>query len=205
MAAKITEEVKEKAVDLRRRGQSYSEIVDALNGAVGIDWCKRNLCEVKKDKDLNFLVEQEVVEIARSSRGCTNKQIAEVISKIKGVLTLQEDEVLEEHVDIYALKKKIRAKHDDVLFRPEVFNPECPRYANELLLESAQIVHDTLSQLAASFSLNVFGSESAINNDNVAYEILALSYPRFSNWGVEQRCEYNNNVVEELEKRNGLE
>lgn len=201
MAAKISSEIKDKAVDLRRCGKSYTEIVDVLNGEVSLDWCKRNLKGVQKDKNIDFLVEQEVVKIAKSMFGCTNREIIEIITRIKGKLVLQEDDVIENHVDVYNLKKRIRAKHPDALFRPEVISADRPRYANSLLLESAQEVHDTLAQMAASFSLNVFGSESAINNDNVVYEILALSYPRFSNWGVEQRCEYNSSVVNELEKR----
>ncbi len=36
-------EIKQRAIELRKQGMTYKEISSALDGAVSVDWCKRNL------------------------------------------------------------------------------------------------------------------------------------------------------------------
>lgn len=201
MALKISYEVKSKAIELRRQGKAYKDIALYLDGAVSVDWCKRNLQSVEKDKDLQWVVEQLVLDKAKTRYGCTNKEIVAIIQDVKGKLCVNEDDEIEEHVEVSALKRRLSSRDKDVLFRPEFINKHKPSYSLDLMLEYANELHDVLNQFASRYSLNVFGSECAINSNYIIYELLSLSHPKFSKWGVEQRCEYLSCVVKKLNER----
>lgn len=73
-------ELKQKAVSLRQQGLTYKEIVSALDGAVSVDWCKRNLKGVtsvqKKDECL-----QELIALGVRPCGVTEYEANGVIFK----------------------------------------------------------------------------------------------------------------------------
>ena len=73
-------ELKQKAVSLRQQGLTYKEIVSALDGAVSVDWCKKNLKGVtrvqKKDECL-----QELIALGVRPCGVTEYEANKLIFK----------------------------------------------------------------------------------------------------------------------------
>lgn len=73
-------ELKQKAISLRQQGFTYKEIVSALDGAVSVDWCKKNLKGVtrtqKKDECL-----QELIALGVRPCGVTEYEANKLIFK----------------------------------------------------------------------------------------------------------------------------
>lgn len=73
-------ELKQKALELRESGYTYPQIVSALNGAVSVDWCKKNLKGVSKPKQNDACV-SEIVTLGLRPQGVTEYEATGVVFK----------------------------------------------------------------------------------------------------------------------------
>lgn len=72
--------VKEQAESLRKQGMTYKQIAAALDGAVSVDWCKRNLkSESKSNGGDNSKCVQEIVRLGERPEGITQYEANGVI------------------------------------------------------------------------------------------------------------------------------
>lgn len=79
--------IRERALDLRKKGLTYKEISSALDGAVSVDWCKRNLKDVSTARDSQTIIKNIVdalVNKASSDVGCSHKEARSIAAGIIG-------------------------------------------------------------------------------------------------------------------------
>lgn len=73
-------EIKERAMSLRKQGMTYKQISSSLDGAVSIDWCKKNLKNIKKSQS-NDLCIQEIIKLGCRPQGTTEYEATAVVFK----------------------------------------------------------------------------------------------------------------------------
>lgn len=73
-------ELKEKAESLRKQGLTYKQISSALDGAVSVDWCKKNLKHVQLTKKIDPCVE-ELIKLGTRPEGVIEYEANAVIFK----------------------------------------------------------------------------------------------------------------------------
>ena len=106
--------LKEKAVRLRQQGLTYPEISSSLNGAVSVDWCKRNLKGVlKSEQDDECL--NELIRLATRPEGVSVYEANGVIMKYNKDRKLSKDQ-------IRYIRNKAKSKNCDCLFRPDLLS-----------------------------------------------------------------------------------
>lgn len=77
----IEVKVKEKALALRKQGFTYKEISSSLDGAVSVDWCKRNLKEKKTSTTDNKECVKELIVLGERPEGVTHYEANNLINK----------------------------------------------------------------------------------------------------------------------------
>lgn len=78
-------ELKQKASDLRKQGLTYAQISSSLDGALSIDWCKRNLKGVKAQDRYTLLYEQALT-LSKRQEGVTDKELSNLAFEILGTV-----------------------------------------------------------------------------------------------------------------------
>ena len=73
-------DLKQRATDLRQQGLTYVEISSALDGAVSVDWCKRNLKGVKKPQHNDDCI-AEIITLGTRPQGITDYEATGIIFK----------------------------------------------------------------------------------------------------------------------------
>ena len=115
-------EVREKAISLRQQGMTYPQIVSALDGAVSVDWCKRNLKGLSKgsteEGHSDELMLKELIQLATRKEGVSVYEANGVIMKhSKARLT---------SVHISNIRAKAKRRNPECLFRPDWVSLEHP-------------------------------------------------------------------------------
>lgn len=78
-------DVKEQAVALRKQGLTYAQISSSLDGALSVDWCKRNLKGVKATDKYTRLYEQALT-LSKRQEGVTDKELASLAFEVLGTV-----------------------------------------------------------------------------------------------------------------------
>jgi len=106
-----TNDLKEQAILLRQQGLTYPQISEHLNGALSVDWLKRNMKGVAKGQ-----VEDEcltaVVKLATRPEGVSVYEANGVIMKHNTDKQLTKDQMR-------YIRSKAKAKNNQCLFRPD--------------------------------------------------------------------------------------
>jgi hypothetical protein len=75
-------DLKEKALALRKQGLTYAQISSTLDGAVSVDWCKRNLkSSTRKDSGDNSECVSEIIKLGERPEGVTQYEANGIIFK----------------------------------------------------------------------------------------------------------------------------
>lgn len=75
-------DLKEQAQSLRKQGLTYKQIVSALDGAISVDWCKRNLKSKSITKgDDNSQCVAEIISLGERPEGITQYEANGIIYK----------------------------------------------------------------------------------------------------------------------------
>lgn len=110
-------EIREQAESLRKQGLTYKQIVSTLDGAVSVDWCKRNLKSTtvsQGDKVASRTIVDQLISKASSEFGCTNKEALKIAENVFGFkiskdrLRYLKDLARKEGVDFIKPTKAIR-------------------------------------------------------------------------------------------------
>lgn len=183
-------DVKERALELRKKGLTYKEISSALDGAVSVDWCKRNLKAVQKEKITDACIE-ELIKEATKPEGISVYEANAIIYKHNQHKALSKDAVSN-------LRKKAKRTNEDCVFRPAWLDPVKPQdsyktmfaYIDHLINE----VENVVRWYCDTYPLT--------NPSAVRYELTKYLFPKISGETLAGRTMRTEDIVETLASRN---
>lgn len=183
-------DVKERALELRKKGLTYKEISSALDGAVSVDWCKRNLKSVQKEKITDACI-QELIKEATKPEGISVYEANAIIYKHNQNKALSKDAVSN-------LRKKAKRTNEDCVFRPAWLDPVKPQdsyktmfaYIDHLINE----VENVVRWYCDTYPLT--------NPSAVRYELTKYLFPKISGETLAGRTMRTEDIVETLASRN---
>lgn len=183
-------DIKEQAKALREKGLTYKEISSALDGAVSVDWCKRNLKSVKKEKITDACIEELVREATRPE-GISVYEANAIIYKHNQHKALSKYAVSN-------LRKKAKRTNEDCVFRPAWLDPIKPQ-------ESYKTMFAYIDHLINEVE-NVVGwycdTYPLTNPSAVRYELTKYLFPKISGETLAGRTMRTEDIVETLASRN---
>lgn len=114
----MTEDIKEKAISLRKEGMTYPEISSALDGAISVDWLKRNLKGVAKGDKQDACLD-ELIQLATRPEGVSVYEANGVIMNHNKDNPLSKDQ-------IRYIRTRAKVRNPDCLFRPAWISTTAP-------------------------------------------------------------------------------
>lgn len=181
-------ELKQKAISLRQQGFTYKEIVSALDGAVSVDWCKKNLKGVtrtqKKDECL-----QELIALGVRPCGVTEYEASKLIFKYHHNATKDK---------LRYIKDKAKEMEPKCLIHSGWIDPMMPRDSHKAM--NAFVLHlmDHVEELVEDY-------RELYPNTNewaVKHEMLKLAFSsKISPESLGTRLSRNEKLAETLEDR----
>lgn len=182
--------MKEQAIELRKQGRTYQQISDQLG--VSVDWCKRQLKGVKKEKDLiTEACLDELILKATRPEGVTVYEANAIIFKHHKDNQLSKDQIKD-------MRRKASNKNKDCLFRPPWVDALAPTQSYKSMLAYITHMLDELDNIVRWYC----EEHPTVNSGSVRYEILKHLYPKISPEPLTGRMMRNENVVETLSSRN---
>lgn len=181
--------LREKAESLRQKGHTYKEISQLLNGAVSVDWCKRNLKEVKKEKLTDACIEELILKATRPE-GITVYEANSIIFKHNKDKNLSKDQIKN-------IRKKASTSNTDCLFRPAWVSPTAPVESYKTFLAYASHLIDELDNMTRWYC----DTYPNTNQGAVRYELTKHLFPKISAEPLHGRMMRTEVVIEELESR----
>ena len=184
-------ELKQKATELRLEGKTYKQISEHLDGALSVDWCKRNLKGVKANtekEDEQALA--EIIKLATRPEGCTNYELRGVLFK-----HLTEKQLRGQYMTAY--KKKAKYRNPDCLFRPGWVSTQLPKHSENLLYSMASDLFERINESVQDFTQTF----PETDRKAVWMELVKLSNGFLNPEGLDKRLERNRIVVMEMEER----
>lgn len=187
----VGNDVKERAIALRLEGKTYKQIVESLDGAVSIDWCKRSLKDVKGGtKKSSDEALEKIIALALRPQGCTNYEL-------NGVLYTQFPNQKLEGDYMQSYKRRAKYRNKDCIFRPAWVSPTQPRESQTTLYSLASDLFERLHEYVEDYT-NTFPDT---DKKTVWMELLKISNGHLNPEGLDKRFERNNTVVQALEER----
>lgn len=178
-------EIKEQAESLRKQGMTYKQISSTLDGAVSVNWLRRNISKVEKGVFVDPMM-KELIEMSSRPEGCSNYEAQKIIYQHAT-----------EHKDYEAVKRiKTKAKKIErkCMFYPAWLDPHLPLESNRYMLFLADELYENI-QHAADRYVEAFPNTSRYSALN---EIVGLAHKDYLPEPLGTRLERNTNKVEEL-------
>ena len=183
-------ELKQKAEDLRRKGLTYKEISSALDGAVSVDWCKRNLKAVQKEKITDACIE-ELIKEATKPEGISVYEANAIIYKHNQHKALSKDAVSN-------LRKKAKRTNEDCVFRPAWLDPIKPQESYKTMFAYIDHLIDEVENVVRWYC----DTYPLTNPSAVRYELTKYLFPKISGETLAGRTMRTEDIVETLASRN---
>lgn len=186
------EEPKAEAIRLRQLGHTYKEISQLLNGAVSIDWCKKNLKEVKTPavKDDQCLL--DVIELAIRPEGVSVYEANGIIirhSKAAGVEVSKEQ--------MRQIRDKAKTRNTECLFRPAWVSTEKPTESYKAFCSYLLHLQDEMDNIIRWYC----DSFPEAQQSSVRYEILEYLKPTKDGESLNRRISRTEKLCEQMEER----
>lgn len=182
------DDLKQRAIELRRKGLTYQEISSALDGALSVDQCKRLLKGVKKEKTNDPALE-EIITLAVRPEGCTNYELT-------GVLYKYQVELKGDYMTSY--KRKAKTRNKECLFRPGWMPATQPKLSVQRMNMMASDLFERIQENVNEF---LFEFPEA-DRKSVVNELVKISNGWLLPESLEARLERNATIAQELEERN---
>lgn len=131
----MKEAIMNTAINLRKQGWSYKDIAHKMG--ISVDWCKRNLKEVKKG--ITSPVVHELIQAATRPEGCTHYEATGIVYKHYG-----EEEVSYEKVRQY--KRAACTAVPSCVFRPSWMSPSDPQGCTQALMQEVSNLWDRVTE-----------------------------------------------------------
>lgn len=161
----ISPEKKKQAIALRKAGHTYKEISDKTG--ISVDWCKRNLKEVGKTSSASAIV----LNLSERPEGVSESEIRRV-SSTRGK-------------DPNNVKKVVRRKNPNALFRPDWLSLEKPEDSHWSMLLFADTLHNTIQDLVNDYQREYPDTQRTA----VIQEMTKLASPWLIPGGIEDYCD----------------
>lgn len=179
--------MREKAVELRKQGKTYKEIVQLLDGAVSLDWCKRNLKGVLKKEDNSACI-AELELLASRPEGITEYEATGIIFKHFENATPNKVRYI----------KRVIKENPKLLIRPDWSDAEQPTESYRSIMALSIHLADEIEWLVQDF-MNRYPNA---NPWAVKHEILKLAFSdKMSHEPLTNRIHRNEVIIEEMEER----
>lgn len=186
-------ELKEKAIALRKVGLTYAQISSALNGAVSVDWCKRNL-----------------KGIASTARERIKPECIDEIVKLgvrpQGVLLYEANAIINKHypeANDYKkryIREKAKAQDKDCIIHLGWIDHMKPNQSHKAINALAIHLIDEVDSLVDDYMSRYPNA----NKWSVRYEVLKLAFDRaISQESLASRIYTNELLAEMMEDRGG--
>lgn len=184
-----TTDLKEQAVLLRQQGFTYPQISEHLNGALSVDWCKRNLKQVKipvvEDKCLN-----EVIRLATRPEGVSVYEANGVIIKHNQDKQLSKEKMRQ-------IRDKAKAKNPDCLFRPAWVSTEKPEDSYQAFCAYLIHIQDELDNITRWYCDTFPDTQPS----SVRYELLEYIKPSKDGMSLSRRISRAEQLCGNMEER----
>lgn len=182
----MTDELRQKAVALRQQGLTYKQISEHLDGALSVDWCKRNLKTVEVGESDACI--EEIIALGVRPQGITEYEATGIVFKHHP--NASKDKVR------YA-KKKAR-ENKECLIHSGWIDHMKPTESHKSM--NAYVLHlmDQLDLLVGDYMYSYPNS----NKWSVKYEMLKLAFSsKISPEPLSGRLYRNELLAEEMENR----
>lgn len=191
------------AVSLREEGKSYKEIVELCSEidpdkSVSLDWCKKNLKSVKKQKLSPELAAEatcleQITKLAVLPKG---------ISSAECKLIIKHNHKLTEAEEIFKLYKKYKAKIlasvPNAFFRPSCLQPNQAKQSFKKIISSGNYIYD----IVADYVSDICQQYPEVYSHAVRRELASIIFPELKLMGGgATRCNYLEKAVESLTER----
>lgn len=186
------EELKTEAIRLRQLGHTYKEISQLLNGAASVDWCKKNLKQVKTPavKDDQCLL--DVIELAIRPEGVSVYEANGIIirhSKAAGVDVSKEQ--------MRQIRDKAKTRNTECLFRPAWVSTEKPTESYKAFCSYLLHLQDEMDNIIRWYC----DSFPEAQQSSVRYEILEYLKPTKDGESLSRRISRTEKLCEQMEER----
>lgn len=182
--------IKDRALDLRKKGLTYKEISSALDGAVSVDWCKRNLKDVQKEKITDVCIEELIMK-ATKSEGISVYEANAIIFKHNQNKALSRDA-------IGNIRKKAKKTNPDCVFRPAWLDPIKPQESFKTMFAYIDHLIDETENMVRWYC----DTYPLTNPSAVRYELTKYLFPKISGETLAGRTMRTEDIVETLASRN---
>ena len=186
------EELKAEAIRLRQLGHTYKEISQLLNGKVSIDWCKKNLKEVKTPAVEDDQCLLDVIEIAIRPEGVSVYEANGIIirhSKAAGVEVSKEQ--------MRQIRDKAKTRNHECLFRPAWVSTEKPTESYKAFCSYLLHLQDEMDNVIRWYC----DSFPEAQQSSVRYEILEYLKPTKDGESLSRRISRTEKLCEQMEER----
>lgn len=158
-------DLKDKAIALRKGGLTYKEIVSALDGAVTVDWCKKHIKGVKKERISDDCI-RELVERASALTGITVYQANEIIFKHNKHTKLSKEA-------LRSIRDKAKYASEKCLFRPAWIDPEKSIQSYKSMMAYSIHLLDEIDDIVRHY----MDSYPSVDASAVRYELVKHVFP----------------------------
>lgn len=181
-------DIKEQAIALRKKGLTYQQISEALNGELSVHWLRRNIANASKGTYLEPMIEELIAE-ASKPQGCSSYKAHGIVFKHRNKKVTYDA--------MSAIKKKAKKIDPRCLFIPPWLDTNKPVEANILINAYAHELYETMQHLAD----NYMQSFPNVRRNSVLRELVGLAYEDMLPEPLSIRLNRNMNNVEELVTR----
>lgn len=187
------QDLKAQASRLRQQGMTYPQIVSALDGAVSVDWCKRNLKGLSKGhtekEHSDELMLKELIQLATRKEGVSVYEANGVIMKhSKARLT---------SVQISNIRAKAKRRNPECLFRPDWVSLEHPSDSYQSLCAYVLHLQDEVDNIVRWYC----DTYPEVSPHSVKWELLEHLKPSTKGESLAARIKRSEKLVELLMTR----
>jgi hypothetical protein len=182
----MTDDLKEKATSLRKEGFTYPEISSALDGAISVDWLKKNLKGVPKGDRQDACLD-ELIRLATRPEGVSVYEANGVIMNHNKDNQLTKDQ-------IRYIRTRAKARNHECLFRPAWISTTSPSDSFQSFCAYLLHMQDEIDNLVRWYC----DSYPDTNPQVVKYELLEYLKPESK---VSGRIDKAEKMIEVLESR----
>lgn len=184
---------------LREQGMGYAEI--ALTLGCSVDWCKRALPGVSKNKPEKVAIAL-AVDASLSKEGITNGELRKIIRTVYPYTKGKAGEDMEQKTT--ARFKAVIRKDAKAIIRPYWMRPNEARRSLKMILSSVDMINQRMTDEVECIRRELDLDESYDNS--LRYAILKMVMGTgLAREGVENHCRVLEDIVDKLEEREGVE
>lgn len=180
---------KEEAKLLREQGLTYKQIAERLDNRVSVDWCKRNLKQIKtpiiEDKCLN-----EIISLATRPEGVSVYEANGVILKHNKDTRLSKEKMRQ-------IRDKAKTKDPKCLFRPDWVSTEAPQDSYKAFCAYLLHIQDELDNITRWYCDTFPDTKPS----SVRYELLEYIKPGRDGMSLSRRIDRAEQLCELMEQR----